>query len=163
MKLSTLRQYWSVWIQVQVECFSTPQLFEQYLRLGGPDVQAIFKPRAPIEQMIDGATGYDKVRKEEQRKVMDKDLRESEEKHRIILEESSDPIFSFTPEGQYRFANLAFAQGVGKTPEDIIETKLSFIDHIGLQEHLSPTRSNGLSAMIKQMKLYAMVFKMKAA
>ena len=71
MKLSTLRQYWSVWIQVQVECFSTPQLFEQYLRLGGPDVQAIFKPRAPIEQMIDGATGYDKVRKEEQRKVMD--------------------------------------------------------------------------------------------
>lgn len=48
-----------------------------------------------------------------------------------------------------------------QTPEDIIHAKLEFIDQVGLQEHLSPTRSNGLSAMIKQMKLYATVFKMK--
>ncbi|MCX6267406.1 MAG: SufE family protein [Bacteroidetes bacterium] len=48
-----------------------------------------------------------------------------------------------------------------QTPESIMQTKLAFIDQIGLQEHLSPTRSNGLSSMIKQMKLYAMVFKMK--
>jgi len=50
-----------------------------------------------------------------------------------------------------------------QTPDDIIQTKLEFIDQIGLQEHLSPTRSNGLSSMIKQMKLYATVFKMKGA
>ena len=48
-----------------------------------------------------------------------------------------------------------------QTPVEIIQAKLEFIDKIGLQEHLSPTRSNGLSAMIKQMKLYATVFKMK--
>lgn len=45
--------------------------------------------------------------------------------------------------------------------EDIINSKLEFIDKIGLKEHLSPTRSNGLSSMIKQMKLYAVVFKTK--
>jgi cysteine desulfuration protein SufE len=49
------------------------------------------------------------------------------------------------------------------TPDEIINAKLEFIDQIGLKEHLSPTRSNGLSAMIKQMKLYATVFKMKGS
>lgn len=46
-------------------------------------------------------------------------------------------------------------------PAEIIETDLSFIDEIGLKEHLSPTRSNGLVSMIKQMKLYAMAFQAK--
>jgi cysteine desulfuration protein SufE len=50
----------------------------------------------------------------------------------------------------------------GHTPDEIIQSDLAFIDQIGLREHLSPTRSNGLSSMIKQMKLYATVFKMKA-
>ena len=49
----------------------------------------------------------------------------------------------------------------GQTPEDIVNTELYFIDRIGLKEHLSPTRSNGLLAMVKQMKMYALVFKMK--
>lgn len=49
-----------------------------------------------------------------------------------------------------------------RTPEEIIAADMSFIDRIGLREHLSPTRSNGLTAMIKQMKLYALVFKTKA-
>ena len=47
--------------------------------------------------------------------------------------------------------------------DDIIAADISFIDAIGLNEHLSPTRSNGLMAMIKQMKLYALAFKTKAA
>ncbi|MFV0390587.1 MAG: SufE family protein [Paludibacteraceae bacterium] len=47
----------------------------------------------------------------------------------------------------------------GQTPQDIVDTELYFIDKIGLQEHLSPTRSNGLLAMVKQMKMYALVFK----
>ncbi|MCQ2189335.1 MAG: SufE family protein [Paludibacteraceae bacterium] len=46
----------------------------------------------------------------------------------------------------------------GNEPQDIVDAKLSFIDKIGLQEHLTPTRSNGMLAMIKQMRLYAMVF-----
>lgn len=46
----------------------------------------------------------------------------------------------------------------GHTPEEILDTELYFIDRIGLKEHLSPTRSNGMLAMIKQMKLYALTF-----
>ena len=49
----------------------------------------------------------------------------------------------------------------GQTPNDIVNTDLYFVEKIGLQEHLSPTRSNGLLAMVKQMKMYALVFKMK--
>jgi cysteine desulfuration protein SufE len=48
-----------------------------------------------------------------------------------------------------------------QTPEDILNADLHFIEDIGLKEHLSPTRSNGLLAMMKQMKLYAMAFKAK--
>ena len=48
-----------------------------------------------------------------------------------------------------------------QTPEDILAANLHFIEDIGLREHLSPTRSNGLLAMLKQMKLYALAFKSK--
>lgn len=47
----------------------------------------------------------------------------------------------------------------GHSPQEIIDADLYFIDRIGLGENLSPTRSNGLLAMIKQMKLYAVAFK----
>lgn len=50
----------------------------------------------------------------------------------------------------------------GHTPDEILDTELYFIEEIGLKEHLSPTRSNGLVAMVKQMKLFALVFKAKA-
>lgn len=46
----------------------------------------------------------------------------------------------------------------GHTPREILDADLYFIDRIGLSEHLSPTRSNGLLAMIKQMRLYAQAF-----
>ncbi len=49
----------------------------------------------------------------------------------------------------------------GRTPDEIINSDLAFIDKIGLKEHLSPTRANGLTNMIKQIKLYAMAFKAK--
>jgi cysteine desulfuration protein SufE len=49
----------------------------------------------------------------------------------------------------------------GHTPEEILNANLYFIDEIGLKEHLSPTRSNGLLSMVKQMRLYAMAFKAK--
>jgi cysteine desulfuration protein SufE len=47
----------------------------------------------------------------------------------------------------------------GHTPEEVLSADLYFINTIGLKEHLSPTRSNGLVAMLKQMKLYALAFK----
>lgn len=50
----------------------------------------------------------------------------------------------------------------GHTPDEILDSELYFIDAIGLKEHLSPTRSNGLLSMVKQMRMYALAFKAKA-
>ena len=49
----------------------------------------------------------------------------------------------------------------GHTPQEILDADLYFIDRIGLREHLSPTRSNGLLAMLKQMKMYALAYNSK--
>ncbi len=49
----------------------------------------------------------------------------------------------------------------GHTPDEILAAELYFIDRIGLKDHLSPTRSNGLLAMVKQMRMYALAFKAK--
>jgi cysteine desulfuration protein SufE len=57
--------------------------------------------------------------------------------------------------------NLLIKVLSANTTDEIINADLSFIDEIGLKEHLSPTRSNGLVSMIKQMKMYALVFKTK--
>ena len=76
---------------------------------------------------------------------------------KVIFSGDSDAIIT------KGIVNLLIQVLSGHTPEEIIETRLTFIDQIGLTEHLSPTRSNGLSAMIKQMKLYATVFKMRAS
>ena len=74
---------------------------------------------------------------------------------KVIFSGDSDAIIT------KGIVNLLIRVLSDQTPDDIIHAKLEFIDQVGLQEHLSPTRSNGLSAMIKQMKLYATVFKMK--
>ena len=50
----------------------------------------------------------------------------------------------------------------GHTPDEIINADMGFIEKIGLREHLSPTRSNGLSSMMKQMKMYALAYKAKS-
>ena len=49
----------------------------------------------------------------------------------------------------------------GHTPQEILDADLYFIEEIGLKEHLSPTRSNGLLAMVKQMRMYALAFQAK--
>ena len=68
-------------------------------------------------------------------------------------------------------SNSSFVKGMiallvqvlsGQTPNDILNADLHFIKEIGLNEHLSPRRSNGLLAMLKQMRAYAAAFKMKA-
>jgi len=48
------------------------------------------------------------------------------------------------------------------SPQEILEADLYFIEQIGLKEHLSPTRSNGLTSMLKQMRMYALAFQVKA-
>jgi len=57
--------------------------------------------------------------------------------------------------------NLLIQVFSGHTPDEILEADTDFINTTGLKEHLSPTRSNGLVSMIKQMKLYALAFKTK--
>ena len=51
----------------------------------------------------------------------------------------------------------------GRTPAEILENELYFIEEIGLKQNLSPTRSNGLLAMVKKMKLYAIAYQAKAS
>ena len=51
----------------------------------------------------------------------------------------------------------------GHTPQEILDADLFFIELIGLREHLSPTRSNGLVSMLKQMKMYALAFSLKSS
>ncbi len=50
----------------------------------------------------------------------------------------------------------------GHTPQEIVDSELYFIDAINLREHLSPTRSNGLNAMLKQMRLFALAYKVQS-
>ena len=76
-----------------------------------------------------------------------------------------------TPEGKVHFqaeSDALIVKGIvtllirvldNQTPDDILNADLHFIEDIGLKEHLSPTRSNGLLAMMKQMKMYAIAFK----
>lgn len=57
--------------------------------------------------------------------------------------------------------NLLIRVLSGRTPKEIIEAPLNYLDQIGIKNHLSPTRSNGLASMIKQMKMYAIAFDIK--
>ena len=78
-----------------------------------------------------------------------------------------------TPEGKIHFqaeSDALIVKGIvtllirvldNQTPDDILNADLHFIEDIGLKEHLSPTRSNGLLAMMKQMKMHAIAFKAK--
>ena len=71
---------------------------------------------------------------------------------KIIFTADSDAIIT---KGIIAVLIRAFSN---QSPEEIINAETGFIDEIGLKEHLSPTRANGLVAMIKQMKLYALAF-----
>lgn len=80
-----------------------------------------------------------------------------------------------TPEGKLVFtadSDAIIVKGIismlidvlsGQTPQDILDADLYFIDKIGLAEHLSPTRSNGLLSMVKQIKAYALAFSRRAS
>jgi cysteine desulfuration protein SufE len=57
--------------------------------------------------------------------------------------------------------NLLISVLSNHTPDEILAADMNFIEQIGLREHLSPTRSNGLTSMMKQMKLYALAFQAK--
>ena len=78
-----------------------------------------------------------------------------------------------TPEGKIHFqaeSDALIVKGIvsllirvlsDHTPQEILDADLYFIEEIGLKEHLSPTRSNGLIAMVKQIRMYALAFSTK--
>jgi len=74
---------------------------------------------------------------------------------KIIFTADSDAIIT------KGIVNLLIRVLSNRTPQEILDAKLDFIDAIGLRSHLSPTRSNGLNSMLKQMKMYATAFQMK--
>ena len=75
----------------------------------------------------------------------------------VIFKADSDAIIT------KGIVNILIRVLSNQTPDNILNANLDFLDKIGLKEHLSPTRSNGLTSMIKQMKLYALVFKTKGS
>ena len=76
-----------------------------------------------------------------------------------------DGVINFTAESDALIVKGIIALLIralsGHTPKEILDAELYFINEIGLKEHLSPTRSNGLLAMIKQMRVYALAFSVK--
>ena len=82
-------------------------------------------------------------------------LQADEENGRIIFQAESDALIV------KGIISLLIKVLSGHTPDEILNADLYFIDKIGLKEHLSPTRSNGLLSMVKQMRMYALAFKAK--
>ncbi len=74
---------------------------------------------------------------------------------KVVFKADSDAVIT------KGIVNLLIRVLSDQKPENILNSDMAFVDRIGLKEHLSPTRSNGLTSMIKQMKLYALVFKTK--
>lgn len=83
-------------------------------------------------------------------------LHASEKEGRVYYEADSDSVMT---KGIIALLVRIFS---GQKPDDIVKADLGFIDKIGLREQLSPTRSNGLNSMVKQIKLYALALTNKA-
>ena len=83
-------------------------------------------------------------------------LKADMEDGRVVFTADSDAIIT------KGIVSLLIRVMSGRQPEDIVNNDLFFIDRIGLKENLSPTRSNGLVSMIKQMKLYALAYQARA-
>lgn len=80
-----------------------------------------------------------------------------------LVAEMNDGIINFRGESDAVIVKglvaLLLRVVTGRTPKELIENDLHFIDDLGLKQHLSPTRSNGLLAMVKQIRLYAVAYK----
>lgn len=75
---------------------------------------------------------------------------------KIVLTAESDAVIT------KGIASLLVSVLSGHTPDEILKADFDFLDEIGLKQHLSPTRANGLESMVKQMQLYARAFKLKS-
>ena len=98
---------------------------------------------------------------EEQYKVEDKLIKGCQSKVWLHAENNSDGTLSFTADSDAiitkGLVSLVIRVLDGLPANDIAQADLHFVNDIGLTSHLSPTRSNGLASMIKQMKIYALI------
>lgn len=83
-------------------------------------------------------------------------LHAEEQEGRIVFTADSDAVIT------KGIVSLLIRILSNHTPQEILEADFSFLESIGLQEHLSPTRANGLASMIKQIQLYARAFQLKS-
>ena len=108
--------------------------------------------------------GNDQERLDEQYKV-EQNLIDGCQSRVWLQADYEDGVIRFTAESDALIVKGIVALLIrvlsGHTPQEILDADLYFIEKIGLKEHLSPTRSNGLLAMVKQMRMYALAFKTK--
>ena len=135
--------------EIQEEIIDEFSMFEdwmeryEYIIELGKSIPLIDKPYQTDENIIKGC----------QSKVW---LHAEEKEGKIVFTANSDAILT---KGIIALLLRVFSH---QSPQDILNAETSFIDKIGLKEHLSPTRANGLLAMIKQLKLYALAFQAKS-
>lgn len=101
---------------------------------------------------------------EEEHKVEENLVRGCQSQVWLVTEQNNDKVI-FKADSDAAITKGLVAMLVnfysGENPDTILQTDPEFIDKIGMQQHLSPTRSNGLASMVKQMKIYAMAYKSK--
>ena len=115
------------------------------------------------QNLIDGCQSRVWLVAEEVKEVRSEEVKSEEVKSEEV---KSEKIIRFRAESDALIVkgivSLLIRVLSGHTPQEILDADLYFIDKIGLKEHLSPTRSNGLLAMVKQMRMYALAFSAKA-
>ena len=114
----------------------------EYLIELGKSLEAFPEEKKTDDRLIKGC---------QSRVWLDAELRDG----RLYFSADSDAIIT------KGIINLLIRVLSGRTPKEILDCSLDYIDKIGLKEHLSPTRSNGLVSMIKQIKIYALAFSQK--
>ena len=115
------------------------------------------------QNLIDGCQSRVWLVAEEVKEVRSEEVKSEEVKSEEV---KSEKIIRFRAESDALIVkgivSLLIRVLSGHTPQEILDADLYFIDKIGLKEHLSPTRSNGLLAMVRQMRMYALAFSAKA-
>lgn len=112
----------------------------------GNDLEPLDEKYKTEQNLIDGC---------QSRVWLQADLKETEGEKTIYFQAESDALIV------KGIVSLLIRVLSGHSPQEILDADLYFIEEIGLKEHLSPTRSNGLVAMVKQMRLYALAFSKK--
>ncbi|MEI7989408.1 MAG: PAS domain S-box protein [Chloroflexota bacterium] len=119
--MKVIREKFPDCICIMMTGYSRPELALTWIKMGASDyLQKPFDPEYVIAQCERARREHSLMRSRDLLNDRTRQLWESEEKYRSLVQHTSDPIFSFNPDGTYRFANEALARAYGKKPEEII-------------------------------------------